>query len=688
MCEILSPAGGFEQLSAALESGCDAVYVGAGFSARRNAKNFTRKELADAVYECHRRGVKIYQAINTVFFDDERSSAKEELRYAAEIGIDAIIIQDIGLIRIAKECCPDMPLHASTQMTVHTLAGAIEAKRMGLKRVVLSRECSLETVKSICAAGIETEVFVHGALCMSVSGQCYLSAAIGGRSANRGFCAGACRLPFSAFSKADGEYALSLKDLCAFESLNTLKEAGVASFKIEGRMKRPEYVAAATAECVRALKHGEWDETMLRTVFSRSGFTNGYLNDMPGKDMFGFRRREDSENVKEAYGKIHENISDGYKRSGVRFSAIIKENQKIKITAADSDGVSVGVTSQDSPQKAKNRATDRDMIIKQLKKLGGTQYSFEDADIKLDDGLFVSAAEINDLRREAISGLDKKRYEKNTVIKAFSEPGERLDSEDKPKNPKSVRIVAEKAYQAHDWKILNAELICLPPSEVLTGNADNIPTDKLCLVLDRFMTAPYEEKLKSCIREAYAKGIRHFLLQNLAHFEMLKPLKEKDEKIYLHTFFGFNITNSDALCAIKEMGADDAAISLELSERRISRLSHSLPTGAVVYGHLPLMLMRNCPVKAQAGCENCTGALVDRMGKKFFINCKKKSGYYELLNGDPLYLADKEELKTDIDYIMFTKETAEQAANVLLAYKKKTPPTGDFTRGLYYRKLF
>lgn len=282
MIEILSPAGGFESVIAAAENGADAVYLGQKrFSARSSAHNFTPEELKEAVVYCHARGIQVHQAINTMIFDDELEQAAESIRIAAECGVDALIVQDLGVMRLAKELCPDMPLHASTQLSIHSVQGALLMQEMGFSRVVLARELSLSEIESIVkTVNIESEVFVHGALCMSLSGQCYLSAMIGSHSANRGGCAGTCRMPFTATGKAD--HCLSLKDVCLTDYIAKLEKIGVTSLKIEGRMKRPEYTAAATAAFVNAKKGMPFDREQLQSVFSRSGFTDGYITGKTG----------------------------------------------------------------------------------------------------------------------------------------------------------------------------------------------------------------------------------------------------------------------------------------------------------------------------------------------------------------------------------------------------------------------
>ena len=293
--EILAPAGSPQALIAAVRSGADAVYLGIkGLNARRSAENFDDDQLKEAVAYCHKHNVKVHLTLNTLVSDGELEKAQEAVRLACESGVDAIIVQDIGLAELIHRNAPEMPLHASTQMSVQTAAGLKRLKKLGFTRAVLPRELSKEEIKKLCEnSPIELECFVHGALCMCVSGQCLFSAVLGSRSGNRGACAQPCRLPFGVENGTGHD--LSLKDLSLIDYIAEMAEMGVCSFKIEGRMKRPEYVAAAVKACRNSVD-GVADNALrddLRSVFSRSGFTDGYYRNKLGYDMFGIRRKDD-----------------------------------------------------------------------------------------------------------------------------------------------------------------------------------------------------------------------------------------------------------------------------------------------------------------------------------------------------------------------------------------------------------
>ncbi|MCL2633589.1 MAG: U32 family peptidase [Oscillospiraceae bacterium] len=410
MLEILAPCGNMDMLNAALDSGADAVYLGLKrFSARNNAGNFDYEALCEAVEKCRLYGVKVYLALNTLVFDDELGDVCECVLVAARAGVHAIIVQDLAVAKIIKDTVPDMPLHASTQMTVTSSYGAKLLKQMGFSRVVLARELSLVEITDICEnSGIEIEVFVHGSHCVSVSGQCYMSAfwGSGERSGNRGSCAQPCRLNFIS---DDGEYALSLKDLSLIEHMDKLKKAGVTSIKIEGRMKRPEYVTAAVTACRKAINGEIPDLQLLHDVYSRSGFTDGYfIGDY--SDMNGVRTKENVIAGTSAVKKVKHEI---YKRHSINFYVLIKHDIPIKCSVFLND-LSVSVEGG-IPEKAKTKEIIANTVSEQLSKLGGTIFSLGEITCEISSGLAVSVAEINQLRRKSIELISQEIIKNNTI---------------------------------------------------------------------------------------------------------------------------------------------------------------------------------------------------------------------------------------------------------------------------------
>lgn len=408
MLEILAPCGSPESLDAALNAGADAVYLGlSSFSARKNAVNFGFEELKTGVKKAHRQGVRVYAAINTLVFDDELRELEKAVDQAKEAEVNGVIVQDLGAARLIKELAPELKLHASTQMTVTSVSGAEFAKSMGFKRVVLPRELSFDEMKEISAkADIETEVFVHGALCVCVSGQCLLSAMIGGRSGNRGLCAQPCRLNYTCGKR---ENVLSLKDLSLIEELKRLEEAGITSAKIEGRMKRPEYVEAATRQCKAALKGEKADTELLRKVFSRSGFTKGYF-DGSFKDMSGIRRKEDSEGTEEALKEIRGLYRQPFKRYKIDLTVRAKKDAPLYCRAVCGD-IEAEVFGE-VPQKAINRPTEEKELADRISKLGGTVFEAGEVICTADKDIAVSAAALNGLRRKVVEALEDKIEEK------------------------------------------------------------------------------------------------------------------------------------------------------------------------------------------------------------------------------------------------------------------------------------
>ncbi|MDE7094420.1 MAG: U32 family peptidase, partial [Oscillospiraceae bacterium] len=408
--EILAPAGTMEALIAALRCGADAVYVGAkDYSARNSAVNFDLPALEQACQLCHLYHAKLHLAVNTLLTDSELENFQIFIRQAVESGIDACIVQDLGVLKIIKSIIPDLPLHASTQMSIYSCEGALQAKQLGCSRVVLARELSCEDLKLICKLPVETEVFVHGATCMSVSGQCHFSSIVGGRSANRGKCGQACRLPWHT---PEGNYlsALSLKDLSLVKHVNLLKQIGVDSFKIEGRMKRPEYVACAVTALRMALNGKQPDMKLLQSVFSRSGFTDGYFT---GKKqaMFGYRRKEDVLAGQQVFSGIQASYQKPRVITELDFNLKLQKEQPALLQVSDSQG-NHAIIQGAVPELAKKLPLQTEGLKKYLQKLGGTIYQCGEVKLENPDDLILSASQCNALRRDAVEQINALRQKK------------------------------------------------------------------------------------------------------------------------------------------------------------------------------------------------------------------------------------------------------------------------------------
>ena len=402
--EILAPCGSMESLVAAVRCDADAVYLGTkNFNARKNADNFDFDSLKEAVRYCHERNVKVYVTVNTLVSDSEMKSAYDTVESSLKAGADAFIVQDIGLAKMIKECFPEARLHASTQCSVNTPDGFKALENLGFSRAVLPREMTLDEIKEIRkSTDMELEIFVHGALCMCVSGQCYLSSVLGGRSGNRGLCAQPCRLSFSADNS--GSFDLSLKDLSLVSHIKEIEGAGVVSLKIEGRMKRPEYVAAAVTACRKAIngEYSQTDEKLLKDIFSRSGFTDGYFTG-ERKNMFGTRQKEDvlaSSDVLSDLSRLYEKEKQNVPLD-MRFICKKGEPASLKVT----DGKKTVTVTSSVPEEALNKPMTDESVRQRFSKLGGTPYFLKNFVSELDGGLILPAAALNEMRRNAVEKL-------------------------------------------------------------------------------------------------------------------------------------------------------------------------------------------------------------------------------------------------------------------------------------------
>lgn len=667
--EILAPAGSLESLKAAVNCGADAVYIGGKqFSARQNAANFDNAELKQAADLCHLHNIKIYLTVNTIIFDNQVNEFAEFIKNAANAGIDAFIVQDFGAAEIIRNIVPDANIHGSTQMTIHSVKGAQLLKELGFKRVVISRELTEKQIQEICSTGIETEVFVHGALCMCMSGQCYLSSLIGQRSANRGFCAQPCRLPYSVYKNPQFN-GLSLKDLSLVNHLQKLSDIGVFSLKIEGRMKRPEYVAAAVCACRQSLNGQTPDMALLRSIFSRSGFTDGYFT---GKfsNMFGSREKEDVIAAKDILPDIRKKYSHEKKSGKLDFYAEIKKDNPVKLTVSD-DCDSVTVTGE-IPETAINKPIDFTYLERQLSKLGGTIYKFGNLSADIDDGLSLSAKTINALRRNAVEALNLKAIKRNTP-EYICVPLD-IDPENKIESLKEIRVRISNQNQLD--AVSEADRIIIPTNVFLNNRYENI--SKIIIEPPRFIYN--EAEIFGVLKKCKSLGAEHLMCSNPAYIKIGKELGFK-----LHGDFGLNTANSYSLNFLKKMNFEDTVLSFEMKLKQISSLRKAISTGIIAYGYLPVMLTKNCPIKNEVGCEKCKKIIFDRTGRANKIVCH--GNYTEILNAQALYLADRLEDLKNISFITlyFTDEGPDEIKKIIDEYRFGYSSKDNITRGLYYR---
>ena len=679
--EVLSPVGSSEMLVAAVRSGADAVYLGAGdFNARRGAENFDTEQLKNAVDYCHIRGVKVYLTLNIVVRDDEIKSAVALAKKAEHLGIDGVIVQDLGLAEILKAAASNLPLHASTQMSVQSESALAVLKEIGFKRVVVARELSEAALLRICNKAkeldLQIEVFVHGALCMCVSGQCMLSSMLGTRSGNRGLCAGTCRLPFSARGKAD-DYALSLKDLSLIKHIERLKEMGVASLKIEGRMKRPEYVAIATATVKAAVSGEDFSEkeALLQSVFTRSGFTDGYFSGKIDSDMFGIRTRDDVLKTKDVLPKIHSLYRNERQNVGIDITFFAKENEPVKLTLCDTENSVTAVG--EVPEKAQNRPIDSEAVKTAICKLGGTPFFARETNICLDKGLFISAAAINALRREAVEKLCLSRCKRRQSEEKILLP----QKGDKVHKNRGFILSVQNEAQLQQIKDFSGVWAIIVPA-----HAPFKPKAQVKAFVDLLGGIENEETVLKQLKKAKEMGINGAAIHNLAHIPLCKQTGME-----MLGGVGLNVYNSFTAEKLCDLGVKTLTLSPEMHIKNAREIKTRGETVLFAYGNLTLMTTRNCPVKAQIGCERCgkKAKLTDRTGKEFPVLCDGK--FARVLNCLPIYLADKGEDTKDFDHhlLSFTGESGEEVAEILSLYKAANQKPADFpyTRGLYYRNV-
>lgn len=667
--EVLSPAGSPEALRAAVMSGADAVYLGGlGFNARANARNFSREEISDGIRFCHERGVRVYATMNTLISDREMRDALKTAEVFTEAGIDAFIVQDVGFARCLRLSLGDsVPLHASTQMTVCSADGAEQMLDMGFRRVVLNRELSAADIAYIAKnVPIQTEVFVHGALCMCYSGQCYMSSVIGGRSGNRGECAQPCRLPYR------NGYELSLKDNCLLEYVPELKKMGVTSLKIEGRMKGAEYVAAVTDAYVRAVKGEVFSEdrkAYLASVFSRDGFTDGYYTGKTGREMFGVRKKDDV-SVRVPLPTRE------YKRFSLDFSLTSDDSYVVRLAGSSSDGFCAETSFP--AQKARNRVTGEEELRKALDKLGDTPYELGKVRSQLPDDIFIPVSLLNEARRTVVESITGMRcIRPQSMISRIPE----INTADTPSKGLRGQFLFPSQVPDNAGKL---DIIWLPLEKAgQSGTAGIIEKfgDKVGFFLPTAVHDSEYPVLDKLLDKADNLGVRQLLCENVG---LVRHCLERGFRV--HGGCGLNVYNSISLDRFEDAGLESVMLSFELTMRAAESIADG-KSGIFAYGRLPFMTVRNCIKGDGRGCalKDKPKFLTDRMGKDFFVTCDFGCRN-RIWNADVLWLADR--LPTDAGFLhlMFTDETRERVAQVIEGYSGgECRKPGDITRGLYYR---
>ncbi len=693
MLELLAPAGSMEAVVAAVQNGADAVYLGYGdFNARRNAKNFTQEEAAAAVSYCHLRGCKVYLTLNTLLTDRELPGAAQVAAHASDIGVDAVLVQDLGVARMLRQTVPALPIHASTQMTVHSLDGVKLCADLGMSRVVLSRELSREQISYICQnSPIEIEIFGHGALCMCYSGQCFFSSVIGGRSGNRGLCAQPCRMKYGWGSRAD-EYPLSLKDMSLAGHLKEVEKMGVKCIKLEGRMKRPEYVAIVTGVYSRAIREGREptgeELTALEQAFSRQGFTDGYFLGNKGPDMFGVRQEE--KEPRELFAQARASYENGeHRKEPVHFYALLQPDRPAQVAVQDREGRIARVEGP-SPEQARNVPLTREKVEGQLQRTGGTPFFCEKATVRVEEGLSLPLSVLNGLRRQALEELTRQRTALPQRPKEPFHPGVRYPN---PKQPPVFTLSVRTAQQLSPELLgRRPALVYLPVQEALQEpqalQRCKSAGVEAAVLLPRICSDSEAKELESALAALREQGVEQALAGTLdgAYRAMRLGFRVRSD-------FGIGVFNSQSLKELRRMGFEGATASFELKLPQIRDLSKALPLEAVVYGRLPLMITENCIIHNHSGQHTCHGLnqLTDRRGERFPV-VKAWGCRNEILNSKKLFLADKwadwQRAGLWAGRLMFTTETPPECVQVLDRYLNRSSyQPNEYTRGLYYRDV-
>ena len=690
MLELLAPAGSMEALRAAVQNGANAVYLGCGqFNARQSAKNFTPQTLAEAVKYCHVRGVAVHLTLNTLVSDKETPDVITLIRQAAQCGVDAFIVQDLGVVRLCREIAPDVPVHGSTQMTIHSLPGVKLCAAGGFTRVVLSRELSREEIRYICAnSPIEIEVFGHGALCMGYSGQCYLSAAIGGRSGNRGRCAQPCRQSYG-YERWQNRHPLSLKDNCLVHYVKDLEEMGVASLKLERRMKRPEYVAAVTQVYRQAIDSGNVTRTMEKQLydsFNRPGFTDGYSQGHTGEHMFGIRdEKNDNQPWMKEIRQSYESAEKGL--VPVVFHVSVQpEGSSLTVSAPEGRVVPLNGP---HPEIARTVMLTREDLISRLSKTGGTPYQCLNVIADVAPGLILSAAAINAMRRDALNLLTAQRAR-------HQEP--RLNRPEKlPKYP-GVKSHPELTIQVTSREQITGRMLKMAPAmlyvpvhilaedpEFTLQLTQRVP---VCAVAPRIVHDGEIEKLKDMLLTVRQQGVQDVLIGNLALLVVVKACQ-----MQARGDFGLNLYNSGAMHVARSLGMASACLSFEMTLPQIRDVSKAVPSEILVYGRTPLMLTENCLIRGRTGqctCHLAPAKLTDKTGAEFPIIRDGNSCRSVLLNGKKLNLLDRQDDLSKLGLwatrVCFTTENPKEVDRVLGQVLNPAPfDPGASTRGLYLR---
>lgn len=659
MHELLAPAGNFAALEAAVTAGADAVYLGGSrHNARLYGENFTDDRLLEAVRYCHLRHRKLYLTLNTLLADRELQEMLDYAHFLSASGVDGVIVQDIGLADLLHKAVPDLPLHASTQMTIHNAYGIQKAAELGFQRVVLAREAFDPAL--IRNSPLEIEVFIHGALCISYSGQCYFSSLIAQRSGNRGTCAQPCR------HRYQNGYAMSLHDLCLAGHIPELLDLPIASLKIEGRLKSPEYVGGVVSlyrqllDEKRAATKAEM--RFLAQLFSRQGFTDAYFLGQKGRQMFGYRTEADKEASRNVTVALPEPA-----KIPLHMEITVKKDEPCRLLVSDA-ARTVSVTGE-IPVAANARPITEEDCKKALSKLGGTPFS---CDIKayVDPDLFLPAAALNSLRREGIRALEEAGIQK----RAFFSVAPKVTTQ----KPDKLRLVCMFQSPKEIPDSLKADFIWLP-----LFTLRDIENDHTGAILPTIIFDSEMEPVKEKLRTLYDKGLRHVMCQTIGQAILCREMG-----FIPHGGTGMHIYNG---LTASLSGMESLMASPELTVTQLREMPKPLPLATCVYGRQTLMTMENCLAKVH---ETCHGGksyykLTDEKGNVFPVLCAYPHRN-EVLNAHPLYMLDKlDKLRTlglSAFVLRFTTESVHEVEKIIRLYETEDTAPFPFTRGAFFRK--
>ncbi len=708
--ELLAPAGNLPSFKSAINAGCDAVYLGGKhFNARRKADNFSEESMKEAIQYAHLRNKKVYLTLNTLIKNSEINSLIQEVDTACKLGVDAIILQDLGALNIIRQIAPTMPLHASTQLSAHSVSDCQMLKKLGFKRVVLARELSLDEIKRISTSvDIELEVFVHGALCVSVSGQCFFSSALGERSANRGLCAGVCRLPFSHLegtSNSTQEFRLSLKDLSYIDELKLLQDIGITSFKIEGRMKNSQYVFESVSNFKAALSESEYDKEGLSKIFSRSGFTNGYLV-KNFNNMFGIRSIEDKNNTSKSSSLLSQNNSNQYFDYSpntllpIHMYYEFKLSENPTLTIYDDEG-NVSKTIGVPTEISKNNSLETDIVNRSLFKLDDYPYAISTANGQIEPNVFYSTKNLNDLRRRALDDFTNlftakfikpcypANVQKRNIIANSNKPQNSLPY-NKQQYISTIRCVSQISQELFDL----SQFVSIPLFKCKLLSKELLQKNKHKIIAELPRIYFHDERniykeLEDISKLGIKKGKAHTLGR-------MKILKSSDFEIF--GGFGLNILNSysiELLC--NEFSPTSITMSPEILLSTLNSLSISklhIDINLISYGRLPLMINRVCPFSYycktksdKTSLPDYCASLHDRKNFSFPVLCNNKDTF-EILNSHPLYIGDKIPTTKKINTFefLFNYESMQECPSIISSFSREEK-IDTFTRGCYFKKI-